>query len=62
MAKKRTVARPTGRQTKAGLVSADVEIPDIPDYVVVELRYESPVAFTATSSWRPRPARRRPKR
>jgi subtilisin family serine protease len=29
-------------------VSADVETPDIPDYVLVELRYESAVAFTAS--------------
>ena len=48
MAKKKKVASRTGRETKAGFVSSDVETPDTPDYVVVELRYESPVAFTAT--------------
>ena len=49
MAKKRKkVATRTGRQTKAGFVSADTEAPDIPDYVLVELRYESPVAYTRT--------------
>lgn len=48
MAKKKTAAGPSGRETRAGFVSSDVEIPDTPDYVVVELRYESPVAFTAS--------------
>jgi len=46
MAKKRKVVSQTGRDTKAGFVSTEIEAPDIPDYVVVELRYESPVAFT----------------
>jgi subtilisin family serine protease len=46
--RKKKTAGHTDRETKAALVSADVEIPDVPDYVVVELRYESPVAFTAT--------------
>ena len=46
MAKKRKVVSQTGRDTKAGFVSAELKTPDIPDYVVVELRYESPVAFT----------------
>ena len=48
MAKKPTVAGTTGRKTRAGFVSSDVEIPDTSDYVVVELRYESPVAYTAS--------------
>ena len=43
---KKKVVSGTGRHTKAGFVSADFEAPDIPDYVVVELRYESPVAFS----------------
>ena len=43
---RRRIARGTGRHTKAGFVSTDFEAPDIPDYVVVELRYESPVAFS----------------
>src|SRR5918999_1040670 len=45
----RRSARPgglTGQETKAGYVSARIEPPDVPDYVVVELRYESPVAYT----------------
>lgn len=37
-----------GRETKQGYVSAEFEAPDIPDYVVAELRYEAPVAFTAS--------------
>jgi subtilisin family serine protease len=32
--------------TKQGYVSAAFEAPEIPDYVIVELRYESPVAYT----------------
>jgi subtilisin family serine protease len=48
MARKKSVGNLTGRETKQGFVSADVETPDIPDYVVVELRYESPVAFTTS--------------
>jgi subtilisin family serine protease len=47
MAKKKKVASRTGQETKAGFVSTPAEAPDIPDYVVVELRYESPVAFGA---------------
>ena len=47
MAKRtKKVSSQTGRETKAGFVSTEIEAPDIPDYVVVELRYESPVAFT----------------
>src|SRR6266545_3195595 len=38
----------TGQQTKEGFISTKFEAPDIPDYVVVELRYESPVAYTAS--------------
>lgn len=36
------------RKTKAGLVAAEIPAADVPDYVVVELRYEAPVAFTAS--------------
>ena len=46
MATKRPVVSQTGRNTKAGFVSTEIEAPDVPDYVIVELRYESPVAFT----------------
>ena len=48
MAKKQKVVSQTGSNTKAGFVSAEIDTPDIPDYVVVELRYESPVAFSAS--------------
>lgn len=47
MAKKK-ITSGTGRQSKAGLVSTEFEAPDIPDYVVVELRYESPIAFSTS--------------
>jgi Subtilase family len=35
---------PQGRVTRAGYVSADVEAPPTPDYVVVELKDQAPVA------------------
>lgn len=47
MAKKK-ITSGTGRQSKAGFVSAEFEASDIPDYVVVELRYESPIAFSTS--------------
>jgi hypothetical protein len=34
------------KETKAGVVDASIGEVDFPDYVVAELRYESPVAFT----------------
>ena len=34
-------------RTKAGFMSATISDADIPDYVVVELRYEAPIAFSA---------------
>src|SRR6188474_2878168 len=37
----------TGVETKAGFQSAAIGEADVPDYVVAELRYASPVAFTA---------------
>jgi hypothetical protein len=44
---KRAARRPvTGLLTRQGFVSAPIGEPDVRDYVVVELRYESPVAFT----------------
>ena len=42
---KRTKTR-IGERTRAGYVSTVLGEPDTPDYVVAELRYESPVAFT----------------
>lgn len=53
MAKKRKVVSQTGRDTKAGFVGTEIEAPDIPGYVVVELRYESPVAFTRSRFFAP---------
>jgi hypothetical protein len=47
MARKRTVSRK--RQTTPGFETAPFKTPDLPDYVVAELRYESPVAFTTSS-------------
>ena len=44
--KRRKIAGRSGRETRQGFVSADIKEPDIPDYVLVELRYESPVAYT----------------
>ncbi len=48
MAKKKKINARTGQQTKAGFVGTLLEAPDVQDYVVVELRYESPVAFGTT--------------
>ena len=36
----------TGQLTREGFLSTQLEAPDTPDYVVVELRYESPVAYS----------------
>jgi subtilisin family serine protease len=48
-AKKARKSRSTSAtKTRAGFVSTATDDADIPDYVVVELRYEAPVAFTAT--------------
>ena len=46
MAKRTKVVSQTGRDAKAGFISAEIAAPDVPDYVVVELRYESPVGYT----------------
>src|SRR6185312_1190727 len=47
-ARKSKKSRSTGAtRTKAGFVSTTTADADIPDYVVVELRYEAPVAFSA---------------
>jgi hypothetical protein len=37
----------TEQQTKQGYASTVFETPDLPDYVIVELKYESPVAYAA---------------
>ncbi len=44
--KKKAIGQP-GQQTKQGYVSTEFEVPEAPDYVIAELRYESPVAFAA---------------
>lgn len=38
MPKKQQAKGQTGQQTKEGFVSTRFEAPDVPDYVVVELR------------------------
>jgi subtilisin family serine protease len=35
-----------GQQTKHGYISTQFAMPEAPDYVIAELRYESPIAFT----------------
>jgi subtilisin family serine protease len=57
MAKRKKLVSHMGRDTKAGFVSSGIEAPDIPDYVVVELRYESPVAFSPSRFSAPAAAR-----
>src|SRR4029077_1814408 len=47
MAKRARSISHRGQKTKAGYIPADLSESKIPDYVVVELRYEAPVAFTA---------------
>jgi len=47
MPKKTKAKDQPGKQTKQGYVSSEFEVPDVPDYVIVELKYESPVAFSA---------------
>ena len=47
MAKKKKVNQ-TGTRTKSGFIPGAFEAPEVRDYVIVELRYESPVAFTAS--------------
>ena len=54
MAKKKTTSDQTGQQTRAGFVSTRFEDPDVPDYVLVELRYESPVAHSTSKFTAPR--------
>ncbi len=48
MPKKTIASNHPGQKTRQGYVSGSFEMPDAPDYVVVELKYESPVAFTAS--------------
>lgn len=47
MARKRTAPRWAGQIARQGYLSAAYAAPDVPDYVVAELRHESPVAYTA---------------
>jgi subtilisin family serine protease len=46
-----------GTRTKAGFIPGEFEAPEVRDYVIVELRYESPVAFTASRFEAPAAAR-----
>ena len=47
-ARKARRSRSTGAtKTRAGFVSTATSDTDLPDYVIVELRYEAPVAFSA---------------
>ena len=46
MPKKSKKTQP-GQQTKQGYLSTAFKLPETPDYVIAELRYESPVAFAA---------------
>ena len=43
------MAKKSAGKTAAGYVSSHYEVSESPDYVVVELKYETPVAFTASS-------------
>lgn len=45
-----------GRETDEGYVAGDFEAPDVSDYVVAELRYETPIAYTASRFTAPAPA------
>jgi subtilisin family serine protease len=56
MAKARTRRASTTRGS-AGFVSGEFETPKVPDYVVAELRYESPVAYSAAGFRAPAAAR-----
>lgn len=56
MAKKKSAAK-VGTRTRAGFIPGVFEAPQARDYVIVELRYESPVAFTASKFEAPEPAR-----
>jgi len=49
MPQKKKISSQNAQETKEGFVNAGFETPEIPDYVIVELRYESPVAFTAST-------------
>ncbi|HJQ59255.1 MAG TPA: hypothetical protein VJ890_20280, partial [Vineibacter sp.] len=49
MARKRTTSRKRPTTSGVGFISASYETPDIPDYVVAELRYDRPVAFTTAA-------------
>lgn len=47
MPKKSKKAGQPGKQTKQGYLSTAFKVAETPDYVIAELRYESPVAFAA---------------
>jgi subtilisin family serine protease len=51
--RKRSTDNQTGQRTKAGYVSTSLDASDAPEYVVVELRYESPVALSGARFFAP---------
>jgi hypothetical protein len=53
--------KPQKSRARHGFSAGSFETPDIPDYVVAELRYEKPVAFTTSASPRPRRPRMMPR-
>jgi ABC-type lipopolysaccharide export system ATPase subunit len=48
MAKRKSSRRKGPKQSKEGFTVAEFKTPGVRDYVVAELRYESPVAFTSS--------------
>lgn len=42
------MAKRRSKKTGSGYSSGDYNLPDIPDYVIAELKYEAPVAFTGS--------------
>jgi subtilisin family serine protease len=59
MAQKRKRDSRTGQSTRQGFVSTKLEPTGTPDYVVVELRYESPIAPTSSGFVAPAAANRK---
>ncbi len=58
MATKRRRGSRIGESTRQGFISTRAEAAGVPDYVVVELRYESPIAPTASGFVAPQAANR----
>jgi subtilisin family serine protease len=49
MARKRGITKTRQKALKPGFTTERFEAPDLPDYVVAELRYEAPLAFTTSN-------------